>query len=415
VLLAGCSKPAQQAAAPASGGGKIGYVDTDALVHAHPLYPQLAQIELSMDALNLHSLGPGVGSTGSGLAKQDAELQQELTDASNRTNQLLQQKQTDYQRQENAAISAALAAGGHAAAAGSVGANVGATAGKQVGNVNAEMNRDVNAYRRTLSQQEQQQERSYEKAVSDRVNRQLQAKANELQNKESELELSLQTKDASERLELRTRLNNLALDQGSRDQVKAQLDALDKGESDQVAAMRNRDQQTLAQLRTQLRGQALRDVGSGIAKIRAQNGVKLGAQGGGNTGAVPGSTVASTNLPADLKAKIAALHKEYQERYMRDANATVAQFNKTRDDLQKRYNELHAADSGASSSLRKELASLQAQHDQLYSEIVDQINREVRIVAQEQGVSTVISGVLGNGSGVDLTQAAKKEIESLHE
>jgi hypothetical protein len=415
-LLAGCTKPGQQAAAPASGGGKVGYVDTDALVHAHPLYPQLEQIELSMDALNLRSLGPGVASTGSSLAKQDAELQQELTDASNRTNQLIKQKQADYQRQESAAISAALAAGGHAAAAGSVGANVGATAGKQAGNVSAEMNRDVNAYRRTLSQQEQQQERSYEKAVSDRVNRQLQAKTNELQNKESELELSLQTKDASERLELRTRLNNLALDQAARDQVKAQLDALEKGESDQVAAMRNRDQQTLAQLRAQLRGQAQRDVDSGIVKIRAQNGVKLSAPaGGGSTGAVPGSTAASTNLPPDLKAKIDSLHKEYQDRYMRDANATIAQFNKTRDDLQQRYNELHAVDSGASSSLRKELASLQAQHDQLYSEIVDQINREVRIVAQEQGVSTVISGVLGNGSGVDLTQAAKKEIESLHE
>ncbi|MGH7716508.1 MAG: hypothetical protein ACREML_10990, partial [Vulcanimicrobiaceae bacterium] len=161
----------------------MGYVNLDALVQAHPLYPQLAQTERSIDALNLRSLGRGVGSTGASLGKEDAELQTELTDAGNRTNQILEQKQRDYQREENAAISAALAAGGRASAGGSVGANVGATAGKQVGNVNAEMNRDVNAYRRTLSQQEQQQEKNYEKAVSDRVNRQLQAKANELQNK----------------------------------------------------------------------------------------------------------------------------------------------------------------------------------------------------------------------------------------
>ncbi|MGH7716866.1 MAG: OmpH family outer membrane protein, partial [Vulcanimicrobiaceae bacterium] len=214
--------------------------------------------------------------------------------------------------------------------------------------------------------------------------------------------------------ELRTRLNNLALDQSARDQVKALLDGLDKSEADQVGAMRNRDQQTLAQLRAQLRSQAQNDVNSGVAKIRAQNSAKLDVQGG-VTGTVPGAAPASGNLPPDLKAKIAALHKEYQDRYARDAKATIAQFNKTRDDLQKRYNELHAVDSGASTSLRKELASLQAQHDQLYSEIVDQINREVRIVAQEKGVSTVISGVLGDGSGVDLTQAAKKEIESLHE
>lgn len=397
------------------GAGKVGFVDLDALVRVHPLYPQLAQIERSIDALNLRSLGPGVGSTGSSLASQDAELQKELTDASNRTRQILNQKQAEYQREENAAINAALAAGGHAAASGSVGSNVGATTGKQVGSVNAEMNRDVAAYRRTLSSQEQQQEKSYERAVSDRVNRQLQAKANQLQNQESNLELSLQTKDAAQRLELRTRLANLALDQASRDQVKAQLDALDKSESDQVAAMRNRDQQTLAQLRSQLRSQAQSDVNSGVAKIRAENGAKLGSQAGGSTGTVPGGVVASTNLPPDLKAKIDALHKEYQARYARDANATIAQFTKTRDDLQKRYNELHAVDSGASSSLSKELAALQAQHDQLYSEIVDQVEREVRIVAQTDGVTTVVSDVLGNGSGVDLTQAAKKEIESLHE
>jgi hypothetical protein len=415
-LLAGCTKPAQQTAAPVGAGeGKVGYVDIDALVKVHPLYPQLAQTERSIDALNLRSLGPGVGSTGSSLDAQDAELQKELTDASNRTRQILNQKQTEYQREENAAITAALAAGGHAAKSSSVGGNVSATTGKQVGSVNAEMNRDVATYRRTLSSQEQQQERDYSRAVSDRLNRQLQAKTNELQNKEANLELQLQTKDAPQRLELRTRLSNLAMDQTSRDQVKAQIDALDKSESDQVAAMRNRDQQTLAQLRAQLRTQAQSDVNSGIAKIRSQNGAKAGPQGGGNTGAVPGGVVASTNLPPDLKAKIAALHKEYQERYTTDANATIAAFTKTRDDLQKRYNELHAVDSGANSSLSKELAALQAQHDQLYSEIVDQIDREVRIVAQTKGVTTVVSDVIGNGSGVDLTEAAKKEIESLHE
>ena len=405
----------QQTATPSNASGKIGYVDIDALVKVHPLYSQLAQTERSIDALNLRSLGPGVGSTGASLANEDAELQRELTDASNRTRQILAEKQTEYQREENAAISAALAAGGHAALSSSVGGNVSATTGKQVGNVNAEMNRDVAAYRRTLSGQEQQQEKDYEHAVSDRVNRQLQAKANELQNNESNLELSLQTKDAPQRLELRTRLNNLALDQTTRDQVKAQLDALDKSESDQVAAMRNRDQQTLAQLRSQLRGQAQRDVDSGIAKIRTENGSKLGSQSPGSTGAIPGGVVASTNLPPDLRAKIDALHKEYQTRYSRDAQATIAQFNKTRDDLQKRYDELHAVDVGASSALSKELASLQAQHDQLYAEIVDQIDREVRIVAQTKGVTTVVSDVLANGNGVDLTQAAKKEIESLHE
>jgi Skp family chaperone for outer membrane proteins len=109
------------------------------------------------------------------------------------------------------------------------------------------------------------------------------------------------------------------------------------------------------------------------------------------------------------------LHKEYQARFTRDANATIDEFKKTRDELQKRYAELHQVDAASSSSLQKEMASLQSQHDKLYAEIVAQVQREVRVVAQEKGITTVLSDVAGNGKGVDLTDAAKKEIESLHE
>jgi hypothetical protein len=272
-----------------------------------------------------------------------------------------------------------LAAGGHAVAAGPVGANVGATARQQAAGVQAEMSRNLSAYEKTLSRQEMQQTAAYERAVSQRADRQYGAKARELQSKESELALQLATKDAPQRLELRTRLANLALDNTAREQVRSQLDALDKSEADQVAAMRNRDQQTLAQLRTQLRAQAQHEMETGVAKIHAQNEAKLVSRAGPAT--VPnvpgGGIVVPTNLPPDLKAKIDALHKEYQDRYTRDAKATIDKFNQTRDDLKKRYDDLHGVDAAASASLSKELAGLQEQHDKLYSQIVDQINREV--------------------------------------
>ena len=418
VVMAGCARPLQTTTAPGpspSGEGKVGYVDMYVLVKAHPMYAQLAQTERSIDALSLRSLGPDVGSTGSNLSKEDAELQKELTQASDRTNKILNEKQVEYQREENAAISAALAAGGHAASGNAIGAKVNSTAGQQAAGVNAQMGRDTQAYQQTVAAQQRQQTAAYEKAVGTRAEREYAAKANELQQKESEFALTLAQKDAAQRLELRTKLSNLAMDSASRDAVKQQLDALDRSESDQVAAMRNRDQQTLAQLRSQLKIQAQRDVNSGVAKIQSQNQSKLAAQAPTSPGGVPGGVVAPTNLPPDLKSKIDALHKEYQERFTRDVKSTIAQFNKTRDDLKRRYDELHRVDQGSSQSLRKELASLQAQHDQLYAEIVDQINREVRLVAQSKGVSTVLNDVSGNGTGVDLTEAAKKEIESLHE
>ena len=422
VVLAGCAKPSvQQAATPSpapSGAGGVGYVHMQELIKAHPLYPQLAQMERSMDALSLRSLGPDVAQTGANLSKEDAELQKELTEASERTKKILDQKGTEYQREENAAIAAALSAGGHATTAGPVGAGVGATARQQSAGVQAEMARNLQAYQKTLATQETQQTVAYEHAVSQRIDRQYGAKARELQSKESELALQLATKDAPQRLELRTRLANLALDNAARDAVRGQLDALDKSEADQVAAMRNRDQQTLAQLRTQLRAQAQHEIDTGVAKIHSQNQAKFTSRAGPSTGVptVPaGGVTVPTNLPPDLKSKIDALHKEYQDRYTRDARATIDKFNKTRDDLKRRYDELHGVDSAANTSLGKELSGLQAQHDKLYSQIVDQINREVRIVAQRQGITTVLTEIAGNGAGTDLTPAVKKEIESLHE
>ncbi|MBV8423845.1 MAG: hypothetical protein JO349_01535, partial [Candidatus Eremiobacteraeota bacterium] len=208
LLFAGCAKSEQQASTGGSstGTGKVGFVYLDQLVKAHPLYPQLAQTERSIDALSLRSLGPQVAQTGSNLSKADKELNAELAAASARTKKILEEKQIEYGREENAAISAAIAAGGRASSGGAVGGNVGATASQQAAGVNKAMNRDVQTYERTLASQERQQTGAYEKAVTQRADREYRAKANELQNKEAEFALSLATKDAPQRLELRTRL-----------------------------------------------------------------------------------------------------------------------------------------------------------------------------------------------------------------
>lgn len=425
LAMVSCAKPAQQAAAPApSGVGKIGYVRMQELMKVHPLYPQLAQTERSMEALNLRALGPESAKTGSDLSKQDAQLQNELSQASLRTKKLLDQKQNEYRQQEGAAIAAALKAGGRAAPAQAIGSSVSATAQQQAMQVNASMNRDLQAYQRALSQQDRAQAEAFARSISARADRQYRAKANELSQKESNFSLELASKDAPERLQLRTQLANLALDDTTREEVRKKVASLDRAEADQVAAMRNRDQQTLAQLRTQLQASSKREIEAGVAKIHAENQQKMVARANAARPAnlapaqvtIPGQVAAGgQNLPPDLKDKIDALHKEYQEKFNAEAKTTIEQFNKTREELKKRYDTLHGIDSAAQASTHKELATLQAQHDKLYAQIVEQINREVRVVAQNHGVTTVISDVAGPGDGVDLTPAAKKEIESLHE
>ena len=419
-FLTGCARPGPSPTSSTSSSGKVGYVRMEELIKDHPLYPQLAQTERSIDALNLRSLGPGAAAPGADLAKQDAELQRELTNASARAKKLLDEKQAQYRKEEDVAIAAALAAGGHAVPAGALARGLNATSQQQAAQVARQMDADLRGFQGTLEKQDKAQSEAFARAASQRADRQYRAKANELQQKESQFALDLASKDAPARLQLRTKLANLAMDDAAREAVRKELADLDRKEADQVAAMRNRDQATLLSLRDQLRASTQREVASAVAKIHADTQAKLSARASadrqqlGSIG-TPGGVAAGGSIPPNLKVKIDALHKEYQDRFNADAKTTIEQFNKTRDELKRRYDELHGIDTAAQSGARKEIAALQAQHDKLYAQIVDQVDREVRVVAQNRGIAVVLSEVAGSGRGVDLTSDAKKEIESLHE
>jgi hypothetical protein len=72
-------------------------------------------------------------------------------------------------------------------------------------------------------------------------------------------------------------------------------------------------------------------------------------------------------------------------------------------------------DAGAQAGSNKQFGALQKQRGELYDEMVAQIGREVKLVAQKRGINVVISDVVAPAGGVDLTADAEKDIESLHE
>jgi Skp family chaperone for outer membrane proteins len=119
-------------------------------------------------------------------------------------------------------------------------------------------------------------------------------------------------------------------------------------------------------------------------------------------------------LPAALQQRIAQLHADYARAYRSDAQRTIDDFNKTRADLTRRFDALAATDAAAAQSAQSEIADLQKKHDALYAQMVAQIDREVKTIAQQRGVSIVVDSIAPAG-GVDLTDDAMKDIESLHE
>ncbi|MDB5092790.1 MAG: hypothetical protein JWO85_891 [Candidatus Eremiobacteraeota bacterium] len=429
--LAACGRPASTVTTTAPGTGTIGYVRMEELVQKHPLYDQLARYDRSIEAFDLTSTAPRLAATDPHLREREVQLERALSAAADRTKKLLEQKQQQYQQQESQAIAAALrGAGIGGASALQMAGTVNATARRQQGGVAAQAQHDLESYRATLQKQDQAQVMALQKTLSERADREYRARAEELQAKESALQLAMANENAPVRLSLRTKLTSLAMDDAAREDAQKQLEALDRKEADARAAQRNRDQQTLAALQARLHDQMVSDLKTQIAVIQKRSLSSLAArqqtlsrqiQLVGDS-LIQNTTVSgrpqqqvNPNLPPALRTRIQQLHQDYQKRFQDDAKTTIADFQKTREDLSRRYAELHGVDVSAQRGAQAQVLELRKKREDLYGQITAQIDREVRVIAQQRGIAVVLSDVVAPAGGVDLTPDALKDIESLHE
>jgi hypothetical protein len=425
--MSACAKNATQPDAAASGTGSVGFVRMSELVKHHPLYGQLAQYNDSIAALNLSATVPQVAKPDAAIAKQEAALQKELNDAADRTKKLLDEKSKEYQQRESQAIAQALRASGSGPSAGAIQQQISSTAHTQSTTIAAQAVKDLQGYRKTVEAQNDAQLAAAQKALTDRASRTYRAKQDELSAKESALTLDLATKDAGERLSLRTRLSSLALEDAEREDARAKLAAIDRHEADTLAPVKNRDQQTLANLQTQLHDQVRHEMEAKANEIRGQSMAKYRAREADvrreftpaiattvDSAGRPAQSI-NPNLPPQVRARIEALHNDYQKQFNDDAKSTISDFNKTRDDLRKRYDVLRGVDAEAQNGAQAQIASLSKKRDDLYGQMVAQIGREVGLIAHQRGISVVVTDPVANSGGVDLTADAMKDIESLHE
>jgi hypothetical protein len=433
LALAACTNAnsggATSASASPAPGAAVGFVRMDDLVKVHPLYSELTRLDDDMAALQFKSLGENIAQSGADLASQEAEMQRELDAAAARTKKQLADLEKDYTGRERAAVAAALggSAGGSIAGGADIDASINATLRAQAQKAEADAQKNFNTYRDQLVAQDRAAMISLQQSLNDRARRTYDARLAELQKKETDLAFQLAQDDSAERLSLRAKLTNLALDDATREEIKTQLAAIDQKEADQVAALRNRDQAELVALQKQLHDETTADLNKQakdmqtrtIAKISARNEsmrkellekLKPSVPGGSTT-----HTEVAGGVPPDMREKLQNLHQKYQNDFAKDANKTIADFQKFKADITLRFEKLHGLDGAAQNDARKQLDTLQRQRGELYDEMVAQIGREVKTIAQRRGISTVISEVVAPANGVDLTDDAEKDIESLHE
>lgn len=419
LAAAGCAQQ-QHASDPNVRG--IGYVRLDDVLKKHPLYPQLSQIQDAIDALDLKSLGPAaVPRSSAQIAQQTRELNQELQQAQNRANSILHQKQVDYARREQAAISAAIASAGAGTNGNQAVTQMQNTTAQQAQSVTSQANADFEAYRNTVVAQDNAAVAQISRQLSARAEQSYRQKATELQEQESQLALDLSRQDAPKRLDLRTKLNNLALDDATRKQYRDELSAIDQQEAVVVGAQRKRDQVQLAAYRAQLARTTQSEIAAQAAQIHDQTRAKISSRQnevsqqvtsqlqGLRPAAIP------SNLPASTRDRLAQIDKQFKSEFAADAQKTIAQYQATKADLDAQYSALSGATSVASGAAAKQLADLQHQRDDLYSKMVDQIKRDAGSEAAKRGLQVVFVNITAAAGGIDLTDDVEKDIESLHQ
>jgi hypothetical protein len=395
----------------------IAYVDMDEVVKHHPLYAQLSQLNAAIAAIDLQSASSNVPRSAAEVASATQQLNVQLRQAQDRANKILAQKQQMYASREQQAVNAALAAAGVKSAGGQTASTMTATSAQQAQVAAAQANRDFMNYQKSVIAQNNAAVNTIARQLQAQADQKLRARAEQYQQNETDLALRLAQQDASQRLSIRTRLSNLALDDATRKQLQTQLATLDKKEADQVNALRSSDASALATYRSQLSGQTASQIHQQVATIQSQTTAKITARRNavGQQLRSLGPAPLPSNLPAGTRAKLQQIHQQFTAQFQADAQKTIQEYNNTKSDLDRQFAALHGQDVGATGSAAKELSSLQKQHDDLTKQIDDQIQREAQRIGSQLGFKVVFSNVMAASGGYDMTNDLIHDVESLHE
>jgi len=396
----------------------VAYVRADDVIKHHPLYSQLAQLNDAIEAINLEASLPHAPLTAAEIATQTKALSGQLQAAANRVQSVLGAKQQEYQEKEREADIAALKAAGIDPAAAGIGAQMNATSQQQAQAAVQAAQSDYAQYQASVVSQDSAAASAIAQQLSKQADQKYQATAEQYQQDENDLSLRLAQQDATQRLGLKTKLSNLAMDADARKEVADQLTALDKKEADQVAAMHAAHVRSLAQLRTQLGTQTNGAIAKQVAAIRSQTSAKLSARQatvGAQLRSLGGAPVASQTLPADVRKKLAAIHQQFVTQFQSDEAGAMDQYNQTKSALDLEFAALHGQNVGAYGAAAKQLVDLQKRHDDLQTQMQSQIQREAVRLAKERGFTVVFDNVQAAPGGYDLTNDLIRDIESQHE
>lgn len=345
-----------------------GYVDVQKLVTQHPLYPVLAQYDREIAAMRSTEHVNGLRTIASSVGKDAAAIRAETANANRHAQTMSGPNGAAYRSREQAYLS-----------------------GMQSQRIPAN---DASAFRNGASKSAQATLTAYRAAMSERTKRALQARAQQLREKETTLAFDLEKSHAGQRLVLVTKLRNLHLDASNRAALQSKLEALDESVASAVRAHARSDAAELAAYSAQLRAQERSD-DARMAKTVAH--------------ATHADVAARKDIVESLPPEAAAL-RGYDPGI--GASSVGNAIARAGNDLHGRLTQLQSVERTSRAATDARIAALQAARRQLYDAIVLQIRNDASRVARDRNMAVVIYQRAPSSGGVDLTQAVENDLAS---
>ena len=291
------------------------------------------------------------------------------------------------------------------------------TSAAQVQQAARAADQDLMAYQQSVIAQDNAASSTIARQLQTQAAQKYRAKAEQLQQNETDLSLRLTQRDAAARLAIKMRLSNLALDPAARKQAQDQLAAINAKETAALDAQRKADAATLQAYHAELDRQTGDSIRRQVGAIHDQTRAKLEERRNevGSQLRSIGPPSMPANLPPGVQNRIAQIHRQYVGQFQADAAKTVQDYNATKSDLDRQFAALHGADVGATGAAGKELDSLQKRRGDLYQQIVAQVESDAKRIAKEQGFSIVFSDIWAAAGGYDLTNQVIDDVEGQHE
>jgi hypothetical protein len=401
-------------------GSQAGYVDLEQVINAHPLHVELDQLQAQITLLNGQSQNAPQPQT-QAQAQALAQMEADLAAAEQQFQQSIGVRRAYYEQREAVAVSEL-----QNQASGSTGP-IGAQFGQAAQKIQADALKAYVEYQKQLFAADDAHLRQVALQLQQEVGLKVNARRTQLEKQETDYQISLAKQSQTQRLNLKTKLEDLSLPNDERAQYTSQLSNIETREEALINQLKTKDNADLKSYADSLQRDAAARYNAAKTTALAETKKKmedrqkqtndqlrkqLAGIGGQYQKQVQTANAAIQKDPK-LRAQIEKIHNENQGAYSVEFQKALAAYQLTRRSLVAKYSAVGHMQFQDNQELAAEAQQIADQRRALYEKIVDQVRAQTADVARAAGVSLVLSNIRGAGSAVDLTPQVEKAIAAL--